>query len=161
MLRINGVVPESVVDGPGIRYVIFTQGCPHHCLGCHNPQTHDFDGGFEVEEADLINEFSLDPLLSGVTLSGGEPFCQPESLLTIARSVHAAGKNVVAYSGYTYERLCELASERPAIAELLKETDILIDGPFILAERDLDLLFRGSRNQRLLKLKNGEIISSE
>lgn len=149
-LRIHSNVAESIVDGPGIRFVIFTQGCPHHCHGCHNPQTHDFAGGHEATAEAMITEILANPLLTGVTFSGGEPFCQPAPLADIARTVHAAGLDVVAYSGYTLEQLVAMAKEDTAISDLLSQIDLLIDGPFLLAERDLTLQFRGSRNQRLL-----------
>jgi len=149
-LRIHSNVAESIVDGPGIRFVIFTQGCPHHCPGCHNPQTHDFAGGRIVDPQAIVTEILANPLLSGVTFSGGEPFCQPAPLADIARAVHAAGLDVVAYSGYTLEQLVAMSQEDPAISDLLDQVDLLIDGPFILAERDLTLQFRGSHNQRLL-----------
>ena len=154
-LRIHSSVAESVVDGPGIRTVIFTQGCPHHCPGCHNPQTHDFSGGYLVDPEEIIQAILANPLLTGVTFSGGEPFCQPAPLADLARAVHAAGLDVVAYSGYTLEQLVAMAREDTAIADLLGQVDLLIDGPFILAERDLTLPFRGSRNQRVLS--QGEI----
>lgn len=154
-LRIHSSVAESVVDGPGIRTVIFTQGCPHQCPGCHNPQTHDFSGGYLVDLEEIIQATLANPLLTGVTFSGGEPFCQPAPLADLARAVHAAGLDVVAYSGYTLEQLVAMAREDTAIADLLGQVDLLIDGPFILAERDLTLPFRGSRNQRVLS--QGEI----
>jgi len=154
-LRIHSSVAESVVDGPGIRTVIFTQGCPHQCPGCHNPQTHDFSGGYLVDPEEIIQATLANPLLTGVTFSGGEPFCQPAPLADLARAVHAAGLDVVAYSGYTLEQLVAMAREDTAIADLLGQVDLLIDGPFILAERDLTLPFRGSRNQRVLS--QGEI----
>ncbi|NCA98859.1 MAG: anaerobic ribonucleoside-triphosphate reductase activating protein [Clostridia bacterium] len=149
-LRIHSSVAESIVDGPGIRSVIFTQGCPHHCPGCHNPQTHDFAGGSLVDTQAIVAEILTNPLLTGVTFSGGEPFCQPAPLAEIARAVHTAGLDVVAYTGYTLEQLVAMAETDPAICDLLLEIDLLIDGPFILAERDLTLQFRGSRNQRFL-----------
>ena len=108
-LRISGIVEESIVDGPGLRYVVFTQGCPHHCPGCHNPQTHDFDGGEFRDTDDILRQFMENPLLSGITFSGGEPFVQAEPLCHLADAVHAAGKNVYAYSGYTCEELYSLA----------------------------------------------------
>lgn len=157
ILRINGIYAESVVDGPGIRYAIFTQGCPHHCEGCHNPQTHDFNGGENIEIQTILNEISDNPLLSGVTFSGGEPFCQPGPLSVIAKEVHKKGMNVVTFTGFLYEKLLEKAESEKDVDALLKETDILVDGPFVLAERDLTLKFRGSRNQRILHLKNKEI----
>ena len=151
-LRVNGIVQESIVDGPGIRYVIFVQGCPHGCEGCHNPQTHPFDGGYEADEAEIIAQIAENPLLKGVTMSGGEPFCQAAPLARIAKAVREMGKTVVTYSGYTYEQLIEMAKEDEGTAQLLKYTNTLIDGPFILKERDLTLQFRGSRNQRIIEL---------
>ncbi len=149
-LRISGIVPESIVDGPGIRYTVFVQGCPHHCEGCHNPQTHDFDGGRIVPLDGIVEEIKKNPLLSGVTFSGGEPFCQPEALAELGREIKALHLNLVCYSGFTFEELLELGKKNPAILDLLKLTDILIDGKFVLAEKSLMLKFRGSRNQRIL-----------
>ena len=159
-IRIAGTISESIVDGPGFRYVVFTQGCPHHCEGCHNPQTHDFAGGSVVDTGTLLGQIQANPLLSGVTFSGGEQFCQPKPLIEMAKEVRAAGRNVMAYSGYTYEQL--LTSDDPDVRELLSLCDILVDGPFVLAERDLTLRFRGSRNQRLIdvpkSLEQGEVV---
>ena len=137
-LRISGIVEESIVDGPGLRYVVFTQGCPHHCPGCHNPQTHDFDGGEFRDTDDILRQFMENPLLSGITFSGGEPFVQAER------------KNVYAYSGYTCEELYSLAQKIPAVGRLLDKVDVLVDGPYVEALRDLELDFRGSSNQRVL-----------
>ncbi len=156
-LRINAYIRESIVDGPGIRYVVFTQGCPHNCKGCHNPQTHDFAGGYDIDIQRIIDGINEDPMLSGVTFSGGEPFCQCEPLVRIAKATHEKGLNVMTYSGYTYEELTEMAKEDENVKELLCETDILVDGPFVLAERDMTILFRGSRNQRLLRLEKGSM----
>lgn len=150
-LHISGIEQESIVDGPGFRYVIFTQGCPHHCEGCHNPETWPFEGGKTVETDELLKEISANPMLKGVTFSGGEPFCQPAPLAELAKRVHGLGKNVVTYTGFLYEEL--IARHDPDIDALLAETDLLIDGPFILAQRDLELIFRGSANQRVIDLK--------
>lgn len=151
-LRVNGLVEESIVDGPGLRYVVFTQGCPHHCRGCHNPETHSSDGGYTVQTEDIVTLFSENPLLSGVTFSGGEPFLQPEALCDIAIRVKASGGSVMTYTGYTFEQLCSIAPDNPAMARLLALTDILVDGPYVEALRDLEgLRFRGSSNQRLLE----------
>ena len=152
-LRLAGMEEESIVDGPGLRFVVFVQGCPHHCPGCHNPQTHDFAGGTTVSAADILARFDEDPLLAGMTLSGGEPFCQAAPLCGLAAGVRARGKNVVTYSGYTLEQLEAMARTDPDVRRLLELTDLLVDGPFIEAQRDLDLLFRGSANQRLLDLR--------
>ncbi len=159
-LRICGIEPESIVDGKGFRYVIFTQGCPHSCPGCHNPQTHDFGGGKLVEIEDLFREICENPLLKGVTFSGGEPFCQPEPLAALAGLIHAQKLDVTTYTGFVYETL--LAQHDPGIDALLRATDVLIDGPFLEAEKDLTLLFRGSRNQRVIDLnqtrQNGRVV---
>ena len=152
-LRISGVIEESIVDGPGFRYVIFTQGCPHGCPGCHNPQTHDFNGGTLIDPLCLLPEIDENPLLSGVTFSGGEPFVQPKALLPLAREIKKRGLHLLIYSGYTYEQLSALARTDQAIAELLRLCDTLIDGPYVEEERDLTLQFRGSSNQRILQLK--------
>ncbi|SFV72901.1 anaerobic ribonucleoside-triphosphate reductase activating protein [Desulfovibrio piger] len=149
-LRISGIVEESIVDGPGLRYVVFTQGCPHHCPGCHNPQTHDFDGGEFRDTDDILRQFMENPLLAGMTFSGGEPFVQAGPLCHLADAVHAAGKNVYAYSGYTCEELYGLARKMPAVGQLLDKVDVLVDGPYVEALRDLELDFRGSSNQRVL-----------
>ena len=149
-LKIAGIVPESVVDGPGIRYTVFTQGCRHHCPGCQNPQTHDFNGGYPVDTDDLFDEMMRDPLVKGMTFSGGDPFEQPAPLAELAAKVHAAGRDVIAYTGYTYEQLLAKAEENPAIMALLRETDVLIDGPFVNSLLNLELRFRGSENQRVI-----------
>lgn len=146
-----GVVPESIVDGPGIRFAVFVQGCPHGCPGCHNPQTHSFEGGEVRRIEELFDQFCRDPLLKGVTLSGGEPFCQAAPLAELAKLVHGAGKDVAVYTGYVYEDL--LAMEDPGVQDLLAETDLLIDGPYVEAQRNLELRFRGSENQRLIDVK--------
>ncbi|MBR5152610.1 MAG: anaerobic ribonucleoside-triphosphate reductase activating protein [Clostridia bacterium] len=151
-LRISGTVPESIVDGPGIRYTVFVQGCPHHCEGCHNPQTHDFDGGKEIEQERILNEIKKNPLLSGVTFSGGEPFCQPEALAELGEEIKKMGLNLVCYSGFTFEELYAMAEKDAGVHSLLSLTDILIDGKFVLAEKSLMLKFRGSKNQRILDL---------
>lgn len=161
-LRISGIVSESIVDGPGIRYVIFTQGCPHHCPGCHNPQTHDFQGGRLADWEEILGAIKENPLLGGVTFSGGEPFAQPGALAELAREVKGMGRHLMVYSGYTYERLLEMGKEDPAIGELLALADMLVDGPYVEALRDLTLQYRGSSNQRVIDLKktreSGEIV---
>lgn len=150
-VQIAGVVEESIVDGPGIRYAVFVQGCPHHCPGCHNPQTHSFEGGYEADTEELFAQLKQDPILKGVTLSGGEPFCQPAPLAELAKQVHSLGRDVVTYTGYTYEQLT--AMEDPAVHGLLDETDLLVDGPFLQERKNLELRFRGSENQRLIDLR--------
>ena len=158
-LRIAGIVRESIVDGNGIRFTVFCQGCPHHCPGCHNPQTHPFDGGSLVTIDRIAQEIGKNPLLQGVTFSGGEPFCQAGAFAGLAKMVHDMPGNldVTCYSGWTYEQLLEKAEKEPDVAALLQECDYLVDGPFILAERDLTLRFRGSKNQRFLDLKKSRL----
>ena len=162
-LRIAGIDTESVVDGPGIRFVIFTQGCYHNCRGCHNPQTHDPNGGREITLGELETVIeNTDHILRGITFSGGEPFLQPEPLAALADYVHGRGMNLVTYTGYTLEKLLQMSENNPAIKALLERIDLLIDGPFKIEEKDMTLAFRGSRNQRLIDLpatlKTGEIV---
>lgn len=161
-LRIAGIMRESIVDGPGIRFAVFCQGCPHDCPDCHNPETHDFNGGTEVTIDKILKAIDENPMLKGVTFSGGEPTCQPEGFASLAKAVKARGLDITMFSGYTYEQLLKRAEEEPALAELLSMTDLLIDGPFIKAQKDLTLQFRGSRNQRLIDMnatrEAGEII---
>ena len=152
-LRLAGTVKNSIVDGPGIRYVIFVQGCPHRCPGCHNPQTHDFSGGYEADIDAILEEIQSDPLLGGVTFSGGEPFCQPEALCMVGRRIKEMGKHLTVYSGYTLECLLQWRETRPAVGELLELADLLVDGPYLEEERDLTLRFRGSANQRVIDLQ--------
>ena len=152
-LNVAGVVPESITDGEGIRYVLFVQGCPHHCPGCHNPETHSFEGGTETDIDDIYCEFKKNPLLSGITFSGGEPFCQPGPLADLGEMVVGGGKNVTVFSGYTIEQLLEMGRDNPDIMRLLNVADVLIDGRFVLAEKSLTIRFRGSRNQRMIDLK--------
>ncbi len=155
MLRIAGIVTESIVDGPGFRFVIFTQGCKHRCPGCHNPQTHPFEGGTSVSVASLLAQVKENPLLDGVTLSGGEPFEQAEACTQLARGAHGLGLNVMTYTGYTYEALTGSES-CPALKGLLDATDILVDGPFELAKKNRLLKFRGSENQRIIDVKKSK-----
>ena len=154
VVPLAGLVEESVVDGSGIRCAVFVQGCPHRCKGCHNPQTHSFDGGTDTSVAELAERIAANPLLSGVTLSGGEPFCYPEPLSVLAKDVHAHGKNVWCYTGYTYEQLLKKSASSKKIRAFLDEIDVLIDGRFIEARRNPMLKFRGSENQRILNLKS-------
>ena len=149
-IRIAGIVEDSIVDGRGIRMAVFVQGCPHHCPGCHNPQTHDFAGG-TIDDTDRIFEaFRENPLYRGITFSGGEPFCQPKPLKALADRVHGIKKDVTVYTGWTYEALC--AMHDTDVDALLSVCDVLVDGPFIEAQRDPELLFRGSANQRLIDM---------
>lgn len=152
-IRIAGTVNDSIVDGEGIRFVVFVQGCIHNCVGCHNPQTHDFSGGIETDTDALLARISSNPLLDGVTFSGGEPFCQPAPLYELGRKVKKNGLNIVCYTGFTFEQLLEMSKKDKDILNLLVICDVLIDGPFILSKKNLLLKFRGSENQRILDVK--------
>lgn len=149
-LRLAGVVEDSIVDGPGLRLTIFTQGCPHGCPGCHNPETHPFNGGSFVPLEELVARYRENPLLSGVTFSGGEPFLQAAPLARLAARIHALGGTVITYTGYIFEDLAARARGDAATAALLDATDLLVDGPYVEALRSLDIAWRGSSNQRLL-----------
>lgn len=151
-LKLAGIVRESIVDGPGIRFTVFCQGCPHNCPYCHNPETHDFSGGFLCNIDRLMDEIDKDPFLAGITFSGGEPFCQAEAFGHMAKRVKERDLSLTVFSGYTYERLMEMAAEDEHIRRLLELTDILIDGPFINELKDLTLQFRGSSNQRIIDM---------
>ena len=167
-IRIAGIAEESIVDGPGFRYTVFTQGCPHHCKGCQNPQTHDFSGGTIDDTDRIFEQIMKDPLLDGVTFSGGEPFCQCEPLLDLAKKIKASGErklNLISYTGYTYEQLTERGKTDPACRELLEMLDYLVDGKFEEDKRSLELRFRGSSNQRFIdvqrSLKEGSAVEAD
>ena len=152
-LRLAGVIRESIVDGPGIRMTVFTQGCPHHCKGCHNEQTWDFDGGYTSSTERILEEAQKDPLLKGLTFSGGEPFAQAEALAELAKNAKEKGYDIFCYTGYTFENLVAQFGAHPEYRALLKQCDWLVDGPFVLEKRSLMLKFRGSTNQRILDVK--------
>ncbi|WP_082652104.1 anaerobic ribonucleoside-triphosphate reductase activating protein [Gorillibacterium timonense] len=152
LLRIADWVEDSITDGPGLRFTLFTQGCPHACPGCHNPQTHAYEGGRLVTVETVLNKIRANPLLDGVTLSGGDPFEQPEVLAYLAEKVHELGLSVMTYTGYTYERLSSPIGAERGWHRLLEQTDLLVDGRFMAQLRDPLLLFRGSSNQRILNV---------
>lgn len=148
-MKISSTIHDSIVDGPGLRYVVFTQGCYHNCEGCHNPSTHDPSGGREIPVQTIVDDMLSNPLTDGLTLSGGEPFLQPDDCAFLAKKAHENGLNVWCYSGYTFEQLLKM----PKIQPLLREIDVLIDGLFILEQRSLTDKWRGSTNQRILDIK--------
>ncbi|MCQ4726088.1 anaerobic ribonucleoside-triphosphate reductase activating protein [Anaerotignum faecicola] len=149
-IRISQLVNDSIVDGTGIRLAVFTQGCIHNCPGCHNPATHDVNGGIESDTDKIISIMKENPLLDGVTLTGGDPFVQPKQCGLIAAAAHKIGLNVWTYTGYTFEEIQEIND--PDFNNLLENTDILVDGRFIESQRSLELKFRGSRNQRIIDM---------
>ena len=147
MLNLSGIQTDSIVDGIGIRTTFFCNGCPHHCEGCHNPETWSFEGGTPMDTDTLVQIVVSNPLCRGVTFSGGEPFAQAEGYLELAKALKEKGYEVASYSGYTFE---QLVSGTKAQRQLLENIDILIDGPFIQEEKSLEVPFRGSKNQRIL-----------
>ena len=159
-MRIANTIQDSIVDGPGLRFTVFTQGCPHRCPGCHNPETHDPAGGREVTVEELAARMASNPSTGGLTLSGGDPFLQAAECAELARLAHGQGRDVWTYTGYTYEQL--LAEGDPARLALLEETDVLVDGPFVEGLKSYAALFRGSTNQRLIDLNRtrarGEVV---
>ncbi len=144
---------DSIVDGEGLRTVIWTQGCSHNCLGCHNPNTHDFKGGFEIDVDELKTKIKNLKYQDGITLSGGDPFFQIPACLEIATYCHTLNLNVWCYTGYTFEQLMFLAKKNSKIIDFLKQIDVLIDGRFNLAQKSLNVKFRGSTNQRIIDVK--------
>jgi anaerobic ribonucleoside-triphosphate reductase activating protein len=153
MLRIAGTADDSIVDGPGIRFTIFTQGCPHNCEGCHNPQTHSFDGGMLVTIDSILGQIFSNPLLDGVTFSGGEPFCQAEALYYMGLEIKKHGMDIIAYTGFTFEYLIEHSDSRNFYKELLSVCDYIVDGKFEIDKKDYMLKFKGSSNQRIIDCK--------
>lgn len=164
-IRLSGIEKESIVDGPGLRYVLFSQGCIHKCPGCHNPQTHGFTGGETYEIEDLVREIEENPLLSGVTFSGGDPFNQAEAFNVLAETVRKKGMNIWSYTGYTIEEL--RSSKDPFQKSLLDQVDVLVEGRFVQSLRTLSKPFAGSSNQRIIDLRRStedslvEVITEE
>jgi len=152
-LRIAGLIRESVVDGPGIRSVVFAQGCPRFCPGCHNPEAIDPSGGRVVEHQEILDVIENTGLLRGVTFSGGEPFMQAEGFAQLGKQIKEKGLDIMTYTGYTWEELLHMGKKNRKVMELLSVSDYLVDGPFIETEKDLNLPFRGSRNQRVIDVR--------
>lgn len=154
--------PDSIVDGEGIRTVIWTQGCPHNCFACHNPQTHDYDGGALVDLEEIYEIIDGLEGQDGITFSGGDPFVQPAACAEIAKYARSKGYNIWAYTGFTYEQLIDKSKKDNSVMEFLSEIDVLIDGKFELDKKSYDSVFRGSTNQRIIDIKkslqSGEVI---
>ncbi|MCI8388736.1 MAG: anaerobic ribonucleoside-triphosphate reductase activating protein [Clostridiales bacterium] len=151
-IRLFGVARESIVDGPQLRYVVFVQGCPHKCAGCHNPGSHAYGGGKVTTTTRLWNDITKNPLIKGLTFSGGEPFLWGHELAVVAKKAIESGMDIMTYSGFTYEHLLEKAKTEPSVHELLSVTNYLVDGRYVDSLRDLNLHFRGSSNQRILDI---------
>lgn len=155
-IRLAGVSQDSIVDGHGIRYTIFVQGCPHNCYGCQNPQTHSFTGGYLRSVDDIINDILENPLLDGVTFSGGEPFCKAKQLAYLGSKIKSLGRglDIITYTGYTFEYLYQSATKENGYMELLSVSDMIVDGQFQMDKKSYDLVFRGSSNQRFIDCAN-------
>jgi anaerobic ribonucleoside-triphosphate reductase activating protein len=152
-IRLSGIAYESLVNGPGMRRVFFAQGCTHNCKGCFNPDTHDFNGGEERDIDELISDTLKNPILKGVTFSGGDPFEQADKFACMAKSFKDNGLNVWSYTGYTYEYIIENKDKRLGWDELLNNIDVLVDGRFEVEEMQDGLKYRGSTNQRMIDVK--------
>ena len=144
---------DSIVDGPGLRAVLWTQGCSHKCKGCQNPQTWDFNGGGLVPIKAVLDAIDELEYHTGLTLSGGDPMYQPDAILKIIKHARKKGLDIWLYTGFTYEEVIKMSKKNKVYTDILKNTDVLVDGRFVLEERDLSLLFRGSRNQRLIDVQ--------
>ena len=151
-IRIFGVVEESIVDGPGIRYSVVVQGCSHGCPGCHNPESHSPKGGELRPIESVLGGIRANKLIAGVTLSGGEPFEQPHACAALTQQLKADGYNIWTFTGYLYEDLMKMSQANPDIACLLNNIDVLVDGPFVEELKSLELDWRGSSNQRVIDL---------
>lgn len=143
----------SIVDGEGLRAVIWTQGCIHNCYGCHNPSTHSIDGGFLTDTKVINRQLDSLTLEDGITFSGGDPMMQIDACLDIAKHAKKIGLNIWCYTGYTFEQLLKMSKVKPSLKEFMSLIDVLVDGKFVLEKRSLNLKFRGSRNQRLIDCK--------
>lgn len=148
-IQIAGLVNDSIVDGPGLRFGVYVQGCSHQCRGCHNPQSHDYNGGITMDTREIWEKILANPLLDGITFSGGEPFEQPLPLVELGEKAKEAGLNLWCYTGYTIEELLTANQDKKALLSLV---DVLVDGPFLEEERSLELKFKGSKNQRILDI---------
>lgn len=164
-IRLSGIAYESLVNGPGMRRVFFAQGCMHNCKDCFNPDTHDFNGGEERDMDELISDTLKNPILKGVTFSGGDPFEQADKFAYMAKSFKDNGLNVWSYTGYTYEYIIDNKDKRPGWSELLNNIDVIVDGKFEVEKMQDGLKYRGSTNQRIIDVKKSlsskEIVTTD
>ena len=152
LLQMYGTASDSIVDGPGLRFSVFVQGCSHHCPGCHNEESQPFEGGYKTDITSIVEEIQSNKLIKDVTLTGGEPFDQCAEVLELARALKEQGYNLWIYSGYLYEHLIAGHPHEKA-PELLACCDVLVDGPFVESLQSYDLVWKGSSNQRVIDLK--------
>jgi anaerobic ribonucleoside-triphosphate reductase activating protein len=153
LVRLAGIAYESLVNGPGLRRVFFAQGCRHNCKGCFNPDTHRFDGGELKNSDELIENIKLNPMIKGVTFSGGDPFEQAKEFAYIAKRVKELGLNIWCYTGYTFEYILKHMSNENDWDKLINNIDVLVDGKFDENKKDCKIKFRGSSNQRIIDVK--------
>lgn len=160
-IRLSGIAYESLVNGPGMRRVFFSQGCRHNCVGCFNKDTHDFLGGEEMDMDLLINDLKDNPMIKGVTFSGGDPLEQAEKFAYIALEVKKLGLNIWCYTGYEFEYILENIDKKYGWRNLIENIDVIVDGKFDINRKKDGLKFKGSENQRIIdvkeSLKNNEI----
>lgn len=160
-VRLAGIAYESLVNGPGMRRVLFAQGCRHNCSGCFNKDTHDFNGGEEMDMDEIIEDIADNPLLKGITFSGGDPFEQVEEFTYMAKKIKSLNLDIWSYSGYTFEEILKDEKKK----ELLQNIDVLVDGKFVENKISENLKFRGSSNQRIIdvkrSLRSGNIVKLE
>ena len=149
-LNLAGIVNDSIVDGPGIRVCIFAQGCSHNCAGCHNPETHSFGTGKDYRVEELVSLIKQNPLVKGVTFSGGDPFFQSRGFYILGKELRAMGYEVAAYTGFLWKELIEGTQDQQRLLSVL---NVLVDGPFIQELRNLDLPFKGSINQNFIDVQ--------
>lgn len=155
-LKVAGFAKNSIVDGPGVRYVIFTQGCYHKCEGCQNPQTHNPNEGKLIDISEILDEILGSTMIEGVTFSGGEPFLQADALAELAVRIKRADKglSIICYTGYTYEEITKIIDSGVlSYFKLLSNVDYLIDGRFEQDKASLNCNWRGSTNQRIIDVK--------
>lgn len=153
-IRLSGILYESLANGPGIRRVFFSQGCKHNCPECFNPETHDFNGGFLWDMDELIEDVKSNPMIKGVTFSGGDPLEQAEKFAYMARKFKEAGLNIWSYTGYTFEYILDNLEEHPHWKDLIESIDVLVDGRFEVDNMQEGLKYIGSNNQRLIDVQN-------
>ena len=152
-IRLSGIAYESLVNGPGVRRVFFSQGCKHNCVGCFNPDTHDFNGGQLMNMDKLIEDVLINPIIKGITFSGGDPIEQADKFAYMAKAFKKVNLNIWCYTGYLFEELLEMSKEKVGIRELINNIDVLVDGKFEIKKKEEGLRFKGSTNQRIIDVK--------
>lgn len=152
-IRLSGIIYESLVNGPGLRRVLFSQGCNHNCKGCFNPSTHCYGGGELKDMDELLEDIRKNPMLKGITFSGGDPFEQASKFAYMAEKIKEINLNIWCYTGYTFEYILEHKNEREGWEQLLNNIDVLVDGKFEEHKKSNNLKYRGSSNQRIIDVK--------